>query len=108
MNNNNQLFSRYLTSLKDLKEILRSKNIILGNNSLKDDMNTGDNKIKIFQNISESKELNENSENSFIEEENYFIKENISNYDTNNSKERFIRENIIKKVKNEKRRKKNF
>ena len=108
MNNNNQLFSRYLTSLKDLKEILRSKNIILGNNSLKDDMNSGDNKIQIFQNISESKELNENSENSFIEEENYFIKENISNYDTNNSKERFIRENIIKKVKNEKRRKKNF
>jgi hypothetical protein len=43
MNNNNQLFSRYLTSLKDLKEILRSKNIILGNNSLKDDMNSGDN-----------------------------------------------------------------
>ena len=108
MNNNNQLFSRYLTSLKDLKEILRSKNIILGNNSLKDDMNTGDNKIKIFQNIFGSEELNENSGNSFIEEENYFIKENISNYDTNNSKERFIRENIIKKVKNEKRRKKNF
>ena len=43
MNNNNQLFSRYLASLKDLKEILRSKNIILGNNSLKDDMNSGDN-----------------------------------------------------------------
>ena len=43
MNNNNQLFSRYLTPLKDLKEILRSKNIILGNNSLKDDMNSGDN-----------------------------------------------------------------
>ena len=108
MNDNNQLFTQYLTPLRDLKEILKTKDFILENNLFKNDINTEDNKIQIFQNISESKELNENSENSFNEEENYFIKENISNYDTNNSKERFIRENIIKKVKNEKRRKKNF
>ena len=108
MNDNNQLFTQYLTPLRDLKEILKTKDIILENNLLKNDMNSEDNKIQIFQNIFGSEELSENNENPFIEEENYFIKENISNYDTNNSKERFIRENIIKKVKNEKRRKKNF
>jgi len=108
MNDNNQLFTQYLTPLRDLKEILKTKDIILENNLLKNDMNSEDNKIQIFQNIFGSEELSENNENPFIEEENYFIKENVSNYDTNNSKERFIRENIIKKVKNEKRRKKNF
>ena len=71
-------------------------------------MNSEDNKIQIFQNIFGSEELSENNENPFIEEEIYFIKNNFSNYDTNNNKEKFIREIIIKKVKNEKRRKKIF
>ena len=69
-------------------------------------MNSEDNKIQIFQNIFKSEELNEN--NPFIEEEIYFIKDNFSNYDTNNSKEKFIRENFIKKVKNEKKEEKIF
>ena len=95
MNDNNQLFTQYLTPLRDLKEILKTKDIILENNLFKNDMNSEDNKIQIFQNIFKSEELNEN--NPFIEEEIYFIKNNFSNYDTNNSKEKFIREIIIKK-----------
>ena len=106
MNDNNQLFTQYLTPLRDLKEILKTKDIILENNLFKDDMNSEDNKIQIFQNIFKSEELNEN--NPFIEEEIYFIKNNFSNYDTNNSKEKFIRENFIKKVKNEKKEEKIF
>ena len=108
MNDNNQLFTQYLTPLRDLKEILKTKDIILENNLLKNDMNSEDNKIQIFQNIFGSEELNENNENPFIEEEIYFIKDNFSNYDTNNSKEKFIRENFIKKVKNEKKDEKIF
>ena len=108
MNDNNQLFTQYLTPLRDLKEILKTKDIILENNLFKDDMNSEDNKIQIFQNIFKSEELNENNENPFIEEEIYFIKNNFSNYDTNNNKEKFIREIIIKKVKNEKKEEKIF
>ena len=108
MDNNDQLFTRYLKPLQDLKNILKTKDIILENNSLKDDMNSEANKIQIFQNIFESEGLNENSENPFIDEEIYCIKDNISNYDTNNSKEKFIRENTIKKVKNEKKEEKIF
>ena len=106
MNGNNQLFTQYLTPLRDLKEILKTKDIILENNLLKNDMNSEDNKIQIFQNIFKSEELSEN--NPFIEEEICFIKDNFSNYDTNNSKEKFIRENFIKKVKNEKKYEKIF
>ena len=51
-------------------------------------MNSEDNKIQIFQNIFKSEELSEN--NPFIEEEIYFIKDNFSNYDTNNSKEKLL------------------
>ena len=108
MDNNDQLFTRYLKPLQDLKNILKTKDIILENNSLKDEMNSEASKIQIFQNIFESEELNENSENPFIDEEIYCIKDNISNYDTNNSKEKFIRENTIKKVKNEKKEEKVF
>ena len=106
MNDNNQLFTQYLTPLRDLKEILKTKDIILENNLFKNDMNSEDNKIQIFQNIFGSEELSEN--NPFIEEEICFIKDNFSNYDTNNSKEKFIRENFIKKVKNEKKEEKIF
>ena len=108
MNDNNQLFTQYLTPLRDLKEILKTKDIILENNLFKNDMNSEDNKIQIFQNIFGSEELSENNENPFIEEEICFIKDNFSNYDTNNSKEKFIRENFIKKVKNEKKEEKIF
>jgi hypothetical protein len=97
-----------LKPLQDLKNILKTKDIILENNSLKDEMNSEATKIQVFQNIFESEELNENSENPFIDEEIYCIKDNISNYDTNNSKEKFIRENFIKKVKNEKKYEKIF
>ena len=106
MDNNDQLFTRYLKPLQDFKNILKTKDIILENNSLKNEMNSETGKIQVFQNLFESEELNENSENPFIDEEIYCIKDNISNYDTNNSKEKFIRENTIKKVKNEKKRKK--
>ena len=106
MNDNNQLFTQYLTPLRDLKEILKTKDIILENNLLKNDMNSEDNKIQIFQNIFGSEEFSEN--NPFIEEEIYFIKDNFSYYDTNNNKEKFIRENFIKKVKNEKKEEKIF
>ncbi len=88
MNDNNQLFTQYLTPLRDLKEILKTKDIILENNLLKNDMNSEDNKIQIFQNIFKSEELSAN--NPFIEEEICFIKDNFSNYDTNNSKEKFL------------------
>ena len=108
MNSNNQLITQYLTPLEDLKKILKTKDIILENNLFKDDINSEDKKIQIFQNISISQELNENGENSFIDEENYFIKDNIENFETNNSKEKFIRENTIKKVKNEKKEEKIF
>ena len=108
MDNNDQLFTRYLKPLQDLKNVLKTKDIILENNSLKDGMNSEASKIQIFQNIFESEELNENSENPFIDEEIYCIKDNISNYDTNNSKEKFIKGNTIKKVKNEKKEEKIF
>ena len=108
MNDNNQLFTQYLMPLRNLKEILKTKDIILENNLFKNDMNSEDNKIQIFQNIFKSEELSENNENPFIEEEICFIKDNFSNYDTNNSKEKFIRENFIKKVKNEKKYEKIF
>ena len=108
MDNNDQLFTRYLKPLQDLKNILKTKDIILENNSLKNEMNSETGKIQVFQNLFESEELNENSENPFIDEEIYCIKDNISNYDTNNSKEKFIRENSIKKVKNEKKEEKIF
>ncbi len=106
MNDNNQLFTQYLTPLRDLKEILKTKDFIFENNLFKNDINSEDNKIQIFQNIFKSEELSEN--NPFIEEEICFIKDNFSNYDTNNSKEKFIRENFIKKVKNEKKDEKIF
>ena len=108
MDNNDQLFTRYLKPLQDLKNVLKTKDIILENNSLKDDKNSETGKIQVFQNIFESEELNENSENPFIDEEIYCIKDNISNYDTNNSKEKFIKGNAIKKVKNEKKEEKIF
>ena len=108
MDNNDQLFTRYLKPLQDFKNILKTKDIILENNSLKDEMNSEASKIQNFQNIFETEELNENSENPFIDEEIYCIKDNISNYDTNNSKEKFIKGNTIKKVKNEKKEEKIF
>ena len=49
MNDNNQLFTQYLTPLRDLKEILKAKDIILENNLFKNDMNSEDNKIKFFR-----------------------------------------------------------
>ena len=95
----NQSFDENTMDLNNIKEILKSKDIILYKNILNTKVYFSDNKIKIFENIFESQKLFEFNENLF-DEENYFIKADslIYHNDANNYKEN-IEEKNIKKVK---------
>ena len=95
----NQSFDENTMDLNNIKEILKSKDIILYKNILNTKVYLSDNKIKIFENIFESQKLFEYNENLF-DEENYFIKADslIYHNDANNYKEK-IEEKNIKKVK---------
>ena len=95
----NQSFDENTMDLNNIKEILKSKDIILYKNILNTKVYFSDNKIKIFENIFESQKLFECNENLF-DEENYFIKADslIYHNDANNYKEN-IEEKNIKKVK---------
>ena len=97
---NNQFFEENSIFLNNIKEILKSKDIILYENFLNAQVYLSDNKIKIFENIFESQKLIECNEN-LLDEENYFIKANslIYHYETENSNENYNGEKNIKKAK---------
>ena len=97
---NNQFFEENSIFLNNIKEIMKSKDIILYENFLNAQVYLSDNKIKIFENIFESQKLIECNEN-LLDEENYFIKANslIYHYETENSNENYNGEKNIKKAK---------
>ena len=94
----NQSFKKDLILSINLNEILRSKDIVLENNFLKDEIYSEETKIHIFERIFESEKLIENNENL---EEFYFIKKNSNNNKSNriNTNEKDIGKVDIKKVK---------
>ena len=94
----NQSFKKDLIFSINLNEILRSKDIVLENNFLKDEIYSEETKIHIFERIFESEKLIENNENL---EEFYFIKKNSNNNKSNriNTNEKDIGKVDIKKVK---------
>ena len=94
----NQSFKKDLILSINLNEILRSKDIVLENNFLKDGIYSEETKIHIFERIFESEKLIENNENL---EEFYFIKKNSNNNKSNriNTNEKDIGKVDIKKVK---------
>ena len=98
---NKQFFEENSFCSNNIKEILKSKDIILYKNFLNAQVYLSDNKIKIFENIFESQKLIECNENLFVDEENYFIKANslIYHYETQNSNENNNGEKNIKKAK---------
>ncbi len=95
---NKQFFEENSFCSNNIKEILKSKDIILYKNFLNAQVYLSDNKIKIFENIFESQKLIECNENLF-DEENFFIKANslIYHYETQNSNENYNGEKNIKK-----------
>jgi len=97
---NNQFFEENSIFLNNIKEILKSKDIILYENFLNAQVYLSDNKIKIFENMFESQKLIECNEN-LLDEENYFIKANslIYHYETENSNENYNGAKNIKKAK---------
>ena len=97
---NNQFFEENSIFLNNIKEILKSKDIILYENFLNAQVYLSDNKIKIFENIFETQKLIECNEN-LLDEENYFIKANslIYHYETENSNENYNGAKNIKKAK---------
>ena len=97
---NKQFFEENSFCSNNIKEILKSKDIILYENFLNAQVYLSENKIKIFENIFESQKLIECNENLF-DEENYFIKANslIYHYETQNSNENNNGEKNIKKAK---------
>ena len=97
---NKQFFEENSIFLNNIKEILKSKDIILYENFLNAQVYLSDNKIKIFENIFESQKLIECNEN-LLDEENYFIKANslIYQYETENSNENYNGAKNIKKAK---------
>ena len=106
---NNQFFEENSIFLNNIKEIMKSKDIILYENFLNAQVYLSDNKIKIFENIFESQKLIECNEN-LLDEENYFIKANslIYHYETENSNENYNGEKNIKKAKKNKTSQKFF
>ena len=94
----NQSFKKDLIFSINLNEILRSKDIALENNFLKDEIYSEETKIHIFERIFESEKLIENNENL---EEFYFIKTNSNNNKSNriNTNEKDIGKVDIKKAK---------
>ena len=105
-----QLFDENFISSNNLKHIFKSKDIFLNNNHLEEEICIEENKIQIFENIFEAKELLENNGNVVVNEENYFIKTCSSiNYNNKNiSSEKDIEENNIKKARKKKVKEKIF
>ena len=97
---NNQFFEENSICSNNIKDIWKSKDIILYENFLNAQVYLSENKIKIFENIFESQKLIECNENLF-DEENYFIKANslIYHYETENSNENYNGAKNIKKAK---------
>ena len=97
---NKQFFEENSNCSSNIKEFLKSKDIIFYENFLNAQVYLSENKIKIFENIFESQKLIECNENLF-DEENYFIKANslIYHYETENSNENYNGEKNIKKAK---------
>ena len=123
---NNQFFGENSILLNNIKEILKSKDIILDHNFFNNEIVLSNNKIQIFKNIFDSQKLIDGNENLFVDEKNYFIKTNslIYHYEKKNSNEKkncennkkakkkqdkgkiFLIEKIDRKKKNMGRRKK--
>ena len=97
---NKQFFEENSNCSSNIKEFLKSKDIIFYENFLNAQVYLSENKIKIFENIFESQKLIECNEN-LLDEENYFIKANslIYHYETENSNENYNEEKNIKKAK---------
>ena len=97
---NNHFFEENSICSNNIKEFLKSKDIILYEKFLNAQVYLSENKIKIFENIFESKKLIECNEN-LLDEENYFIKANslIYHYETENSNENYNGAKNIKKAK---------
>ena len=98
---NKQFFEENSNCSSNIKEFLKSKDIIFYENFLNAQVYLSENKIKIFENIFESQKLIECNENLFVDEENYFIKANslIYHYEMENSNESGVEEKNIKKEK---------
>ena len=98
---NKQFFEENSNCSSNIKEFLKSKDIIFYENFLNAQVYLSENKIKIFENIFESQKLIECNENLFVDEENYFIKANslIYHYEMQNSNENYNGEKNIKKAK---------
>ena len=109
-NMKNQFFKENIFCINKIKDILKSKDINLDKITLENEFILPDYKIKIFENIFESKKLIECNENLFVDEENYFIKANslIYHYETQNSYEKYIEEKYIKKDKKKEAKEKIF
>ncbi len=107
---NKQFFEENSNCSSNIKEFLKSKDIIFYENFLNAQVYLSENKIKIFENIFESQKLIECNENLFVDEENYFIKTNslIHHYETENSYEKYIEEKNIKKDKKKQEKEKIF
>ena len=97
---NKQFFEENSNCSSNIKEFLKSKDIIFYENFLNAQVYLSENKIKIFENIFESQKLIECNEN-LLDEENYFIKANslIYHYETENSNENYNGAKNIKKAK---------
>ena len=97
---NKQFFEENSNCSNNIKEFLKSKDIIFYENFLNAQVYLSENKIKIFENIFESQKLIECNEN-LLDEENYFIKANslIYHYETENSNENYNGAKNIKKAK---------
>ena len=93
---NKQFFEENSNRSNNIKEFLKSKDIIFYENFVNAQVYLSENKFKIFENIFESQKLIECNENLF-DEENYFIKANslIYHYETQNSYEKYIEEKYI-------------
>ena len=104
------LFEQNYFHSDNFKDILRNKDIILKNDTFNDEILLEETKIKIFESIFESENLIENNGNFIINEENYFIKTNscINHYNKNNSTEKDIGENNIKKARKKQAKEKIF
>ena len=106
----NHLFEENYFHSSNFKDILRNKDIIFKNDTFNDEILLEETKIQIFESIFESENLIENNGNFIINEENYFIKTNscINHYNNNNSTEKDIGENNLKKARKKQAKEKIF
>ena len=106
----NHLFEENYFHSSNFKDILRNKDIIYKNDTFNDEILLEETKIQIFESIFESENLIENNGNFITNEENYFIKTNscINHYNKNNSTEKDIGENNLKKARKKQAKEKIF